>query len=96
MSLKNRGRKTNEEYRIQREKYKTEYRKIGQNRDRVNAKYTPDEDREIILHEIPDRELAMKLGRQITAIQLRRSRLINGHVENGHIKGYIQEKVKIA
>lgn len=40
--------------------------------------YTPQEDKEILAMEIPDRELAKKLHRSVTAIWHRRSRLRGG------------------
>lgn len=37
--------------------------------------WTQKEDRQVIEHSIPDRDLAEKIGRSVTAIQVRRSRL---------------------
>lgn len=44
--------------------------------------YTPDEDRQVLTSELTDRELAERIGRSVTAIQVRRWRLTNGHVTN--------------
>lgn len=40
--------------------------------------YTADDDRAILAHAIPDRDLAAQLGRSITAIQIRRHHLKRG------------------
>ena len=37
--------------------------------------WTPDEDRLVLGHDIPDRRLASKLGRSVQSIQIRRWRL---------------------
>lgn len=41
----------------------------------VQRLYTEEEDRLIMSHEIPDRELSVKIERSVTAIQSRRARL---------------------
>lgn len=39
------------------------------------SRWSPREDRQVLAHEIPDRELASKLGRSVNAIGVRRARL---------------------
>ena len=50
--------------------------------ERVNkGMYTCEEDKLVLAHSIPDRELAKKLGRSVQSIQIRRNRLKNGREE---------------
>ena len=39
------------------------------------AEWTEREDKMVLAHSIPDRELAAKIGRSVQAIQIRRSRI---------------------
>ena len=52
-------------------------RNYAQTQDAPNARteWTEREDRMVLAHEIPDRELAAKIGRSVQAIQVRRSRI---------------------
>ena len=94
MSLK--SYKDIDEGRKRRNEYKKQYRTINQNGSNVGKYYTPDEDRKIMEHKVSDRELSIMLGRQISAIQIRRNRLKKGCVPNGHIKKEYLEKVRTA
>lgn len=60
-------------------RYKTEWRRrSGSPEGRGNGsrrQWTQEEDKQVLAHSIPDRELAVELGRTILAIQVRRSKI---------------------
>lgn len=70
---KNKWRKTKN---LQKKRY---YDKHSNNDVNSREKYTNEEIEMILKHEIPDIELAKKIGRSLRAIQGKRSKLKNGY-----------------
>lgn len=64
--------------RKQLERYRS---RTGSNRF-SSKKFTPEEDELVLKHEMPDRELADKLGRSLASIQNRRYRLTHEDNQN--------------
>ncbi len=75
MGLKN--AKDKDAFRKKREKYKKAYReRTGSGQYDLHRRYTIEEDRMVLAHEIPDEELGKILKRSVSSIQIRRTRLV--------------------
>lgn len=81
ISFKSNKYKDIKKYREIRNAQKQRYRDQFKNAGNANRWYTPEEDRLILAKKVPDRELAKKLDRTVSAIQLRRNRLKNGIID---------------
>ena len=72
--------KTNESYLANERKWKRSYRKRTGS-DRYGKREWSKEDEKLVLaHQMPDRELSKLLHRSVSAIQVRRSKLKSGSV----------------
>ena len=77
----NQKKKDIDKYKARRLHDKKNYYKRGRKSDiNSRARYTEEELNMILAHEIPDKELAEKLGRSVQAIQICRSKLKSGEL----------------
>ena len=82
MSVARRKRYKSEEDYLQNErKWKAKYRKATGSYQNIHLRrWEKWEDKIVLEHSITDRELSKKIHRSVSAIQIRRSRLLNGSV----------------
>ena len=67
--------KNDPEFRQKRYESKKKQYQLTQGRAKTSQRYTEEELEMILAHEIPDEELAKKLGRSVMAIQVKRAKL---------------------